>query len=169
MQRCSHCSAQQMDGAIFCSECGASLLTTGRHSETTTSLNRAADPSTPLVAESEPLEEPLPVGSGICLVVLGNGRRIDLGVGDKLLVGRKDNQRGIYPDIDLGLDGGYDAGVSRRHAVIAIQGPMVTVEDLGSANGTFVNGQRLQPEDPTAINHGDELKFGTLSLRFEIA
>ena len=58
MQRCSHCNAQQMDGTIFCSECGAALLTTSSRRETTASLSRAAAAGKPVVAESEPLEEP---------------------------------------------------------------------------------------------------------------
>jgi pSer/pThr/pTyr-binding forkhead associated (FHA) protein len=70
--------------------------------------------------------------------------------------------------VDLGLDGGYDAGVSRRHAIIAPQAGGFIIEDLASANGTFVNGRRLQPQAPTPIRSGDELKFGTLILRFEI-
>jgi pSer/pThr/pTyr-binding forkhead associated (FHA) protein len=114
---------------------------------------------------------PAPVAAAarsIALIVINSGRRIALDAGDDLLVGRKDNQRGIYPDVDLGLDGGYDAGVSRRHAIIATQSGGFTLEDLASANGTFVNGQRLGPQAPVPIAHGDELKFGTLILRFEI-
>ena len=53
---------------------------------------------------------------------MNSGRRINLDIGDDLLIGRKDNARGIFPDVDLGLDGGYDAGVSRRHAILAHQG-----------------------------------------------
>jgi pSer/pThr/pTyr-binding forkhead associated (FHA) protein len=107
-------------------------------------------------------------GQTITLVVINSGRRIVLDAGDDLLVGRKDNQRGIYPDVDLGLDGGYDAGVSRRHAIIGAQSGAYALSDLASANGTFVNGHRLAPDTPTPIRHGDELKFGTLILRFEI-
>ncbi|NTU82345.1 MAG: FHA domain-containing protein, partial [Chloroflexales bacterium] len=95
-------------------------------------------------------------------------RRIVVDTSQELLVGRKDNQRGIYPDVDLGLDGGYDAGVSRRHAMIAPQADGFMIEDLSSANGTFINGRRLQPQSPAPIRSGDELKFGTLILRFEI-
>lgn len=169
MNRCANCNAQQLVGTIFCSECGASMLGGSRRSETTTSLNPAASAGKPLFAESEPLELPVAGLAALCLLVLSSGRRIELSVGDNLVVGRKDNQRGIYPDVDLGLDGGYDAGVSRRHAIIATSGDTVTLEDLGSANGTFVNGRRLEPERPTAIRNGDELKFGTMTLRFEIA
>lgn len=169
MQRCTHCHAQQIDGTIFCLECGAAMLAGGSRRETTASLSRAAAAGKPVVAESEPLEAPVPVAPALFLVVLNSGRRIALERGDELLVGRKDNQRGIYPDVDLGLDGGYDAGVSRRHAIIGAAGEGYTILDLGSANGTFLNGRRLQPEIPMPVRHGDELKFGTLILRFEIA
>lgn len=172
MQQCSHCHAQQLDGTVFCSECGASLLGGGQRRETTASLNKAAAAGAPTAVElSGPLVIDAPVASGspsLALVVINSGRRITLEAVDDLLIGRKDNQRGIYPDIDLGLDGGYEAGVSRRHAVISAQGDGFCIEDLASANGTFVNGQRLQPQEPAPIRHGDELKLGTLILRFEI-
>jgi pSer/pThr/pTyr-binding forkhead associated (FHA) protein len=41
------------------------------------------------------------------------------------------------------------------------------VEDLGSANGTFINDQRLQPRAPQRIQPSDELRFGSLILRIE--
>ena len=60
-----------------------------------------------------------PGGPKITLQIMNSGRRINLDVADDLLIGRKDNARGIFPDVDLGLDGGFDAGVSRRHAILA--------------------------------------------------
>ncbi|MCS6881115.1 MAG: FHA domain-containing protein [Oscillochloridaceae bacterium] len=173
MQRCTHCNAQQLDGAIFCSECGASLLGNPQRRETTASLNRAAAArgEEPASAMNEPLVIDAPAESlapTFTLVVINSGRRITLEAGDTLLIGRKDNQRGIYPDVDLGLDGGYDAGVSRRHAMISLQNGSYCIEDLASANGTFVNGRRLPPQEPFPIRSGDELKLGTLLLRFEI-
>lgn len=171
MQQCSHCNAQQLDGAIFCSECGASLLAAPTRRGTTASLNKAAGNAS-LVEKLEPtvIEAPVPVvAPNISLVVINSGRRIELEGGQELVVGRKDNQRGIFPDVDLGLDGGFDAGVSRRHAIITPRNGGYVIEDLASANGTFVNGRRLKPQKPVAMNHGDEIKFGTLILRFEMA
>ncbi len=172
MQLCTHCNAQQLDGAIFCSECGASLLGSPQRRETTASLNRAAATGDATAFEmSEPLvigAPPVSAAPTFTLVVINSGRRITLEASDNLLIGRKDNQRGIYPDVDLGLDGGYDAGVSRRHAMISLQNGSYCIEDLASANGTFVNGRRLPPQEPVPIRPGDELKLGTLLLRFEI-
>jgi pSer/pThr/pTyr-binding forkhead associated (FHA) protein len=48
--------------------------------------------------------------------------------------------------------------VSRRHAEVAVSDGEVTVVDLGSRNGTCLNGQRI--EGPAAIQSGDELQFG---------
>jgi pSer/pThr/pTyr-binding forkhead associated (FHA) protein len=47
-----------------------------------------------------------------------------------------------------------NAGVSRRHAVIRVKGDKVVLEDLGSANGTFVRGQRIEAYE---LRDGDEI------------
>jgi hypothetical protein len=167
MQICNNCQSKQFDGTIFCSECGASLMPTSRR-ETTMSLGQRG--ATGLFAPEpavSPGPEETPSGPRITLVIINSGRRINLDIGDDLLIGRKDNARGIFPDVDLGLDGGYDAGVSRRHAILAHKNNVYTIEDLGSANGTFVNGRRLAPQTAARIEHGDELKCGTLLVRVE--
>jgi FOG: FHA domain len=101
------------------------------------------------------------------LVVLNSGRRMTLDTGEDILIGRKDNARGIFPDVDLGLDGGYDAGVSRRHAIISFQQGACVLQDLNSANGTFINATRIDPHVAFPLHDGDELTFGTLILRIE--
>lgn len=54
------------------------------------------------------------------------------------------------------------AVVSRHHARMSVRAGVVTVEDLGSRNGTFVNGVRLAGASPVA--HGDEVRIGTIPL-----
>jgi hypothetical protein len=167
MQVCSNCQSKQFDGTIFCADCGASLIPAARR-ETTMSLGRHG-PTGDLAPQpiSVPAPAAAPGGPKITLQIMNSGRRIHLDIGDDLLIGRKDNARGIFPDVDLGLDGGYDAGVSRRHAILAHHQNIYTIEDLGSANGTFVNGRRLAPQTPTTIEHSDELRCGTLLIRVE--
>jgi pSer/pThr/pTyr-binding forkhead associated (FHA) protein len=55
-----------------------------------------------------------------------------------------------------------DRQVSRQHAVITVQNGRITIEDRASANGTFVNGERLS--SPRVLKAGDQLKFGDLLL-----
>ncbi|MFN3372008.1 MAG: FHA domain-containing protein [Chloroflexus sp.] len=169
---CNYCQAQQLDGTIFCTVCGASLINTKPQRQTTASLNRAAAEAVPPI-EDEPTVLPAPAnpatGPAIALVVLSSGRRIELPATPELLIGRKDQQRGFFPDVDFSLDGGYDAGVSRRHARILCSQHHYAIEDLGSSNGTFLNRQRLPPSQPMPLQHGDEVQFGMLLVRFEVS
>jgi DNA-binding winged helix-turn-helix (wHTH) protein len=56
--------------------------------------------------------------------------------------------------------------VSRHHARVVVDGDNVTVEDLGSKNGTFVNGRNV--DGRTALAHGDELRLGQLSSALRV-
>lgn len=56
-----------------------------------------------------------------------------------------------------------DPSVSRRHAQLRACGDQLIVEDLGSRNGTFVNGQRI--DQPVSLRPGDDVVFGACGLR----
>jgi predicted component of type VI protein secretion system len=73
------------------------------------------------------------------------GQRLD--VEDELTFGRL--------DADVVVD---DAELSRRHAVFRVVDGTLEVEDLGSTNGTFVEGRRIG--EPTRIEHGTRVKLG---------
>ncbi|HVA81266.1 MAG TPA: FHA domain-containing protein, partial [Candidatus Binataceae bacterium] len=61
------------------------------------------------------------------------------------LVGRWDPDTGSFPEVDLDADD-PEAKISRKHALIRIAEGKITVEDIGSLNGTYVNrGARLAP------------------------
>jgi pSer/pThr/pTyr-binding forkhead associated (FHA) protein len=62
---------------------------------------------------------------------------------------------------------GGDENVSRLHAVLERLGPGWCVRDLGSRNGTFVNGARISGE--RALQHGDELRVGTTRLVYRVS
>lgn len=57
--------------------------------------------------------------------------------------------------------------VSRKHARVLKQGQQFLLEDMGSGNGTFVNGKKI--EGPTELKHDDRIKLGPILLRFEDA
>lgn len=56
-----------------------------------------------------------------------------------------------------------DGGLSRRHARIVLRDGVPCLEDLGSRNGTFVNGEQIQA--PRALRGGDEIRMGSVRIR----
>jgi len=92
-------------------------------------------------------------GSGAGSLVLPNGDRFSL-TESVISVGR-------HPDCNLVL---ADPNVSRNHAEIRPQGDRFAVIDLGSTNGTRVNGVRV---DTQLLQDGDEISFGNTRIRFE--
>ena len=86
-------------------------------------------------------------------------QRVGLPEGDSvLLVGCADT--GVNPDIDLTPFGGTASGASRRHAQLSSTQGQWTITDLGSTNGTFVNGARITPHTPTRLQDQALLRFG---------
>lgn len=77
------------------------------------------------------------------------------------LIGRANPRKGVDPEIDLGIDPS-DVGVSTQHAVIRVEESGVTITDLGSTNGTSLNGsEALLPKGvPTPLVDGDRVHVG---------
>jgi pSer/pThr/pTyr-binding forkhead associated (FHA) protein len=81
------------------------------------------------------------------------------------IIGRRDPTTGIIPDLDLTPYSGYQMGISRRHVTVRIRNKQVEVVDLGSRNGTHLNGHRLEPQQPVPLRDGDEMRLGKIVLR----
>jgi hypothetical protein len=104
----------------------------------------------------------------LVLLDMDSNAQFPLPADNEITIGRVDPHRGIRPDIDLSK---FDpaARISRRHARITSRGGQFYVEDLGSANGTTVNGRtRLNPQEPYPLVNGDVLKFGETTLKFAV-
>ena len=100
------------------------------------------------------------VGSASLTITRGGtvGKVFELQAGDNL-VGRWDPDSGSFPEVDMENDD-PEARISRKHALIKF-GAELTIEDIGSLNGTFVNrGQRLEPGSPVPLKDGDEIIVG---------
>jgi len=86
--------------------------------------------------------------------------------GDSVNIGRWDADGGALPEIDLTQDD-PSTHVSRKHARIFFKDGKYFIEDLGSANGTFVNrGSRLASDVPQELKSGDEIVVGRTFLKF---
>ena len=85
------------------------------------------------------------------------------------LIGRWDPDTGSFPEVDLDADD-PEAKISRKHALVRIDGGKVTIEDIGSLNGTYVNRQpRLQPGSPVELKDGDEVIIGKTFLKLTVS
>jgi hypothetical protein len=86
-------------------------------------------------------------------------RRIVL-QGNTTLIGRGNRKQGVEPEIDLGIHPA-DRGVSTQHAVLRIHDSVLTITDLGSTNGTYLNGDNHLPEgEETPLADGDRIHIG---------
>ncbi len=164
---CSNCKHANMAGAIFCAECGTQLG--GKDTLTTKSIKtgRFNTVSSPMPANDtyQPFD-----GSDAwaSLHLLDTGQVLPLSTQKEFTLGRVSEGQPIMPDIDLSAYQAYAAGVSRLHAVIKRDGDRMIFMDLGSANGTFINGKRLSPNVEQLLNHGDILALGKLKIQILI-
>jgi pSer/pThr/pTyr-binding forkhead associated (FHA) protein len=153
---------------LFCEECGGPL--TGfdiQASQIQTTEHLSLENS----HKSSIRENPIQVGSHalrsdttliLRFRIHGQQTQISLGPQSEIVIGRNDEASHTYPDLDLTPQGGVEQGVSRQHAVIRRTETNLTLTDLGSANGTYINGQNLIPHQPRILKDGDELRFGKL-------
>jgi hypothetical protein len=86
-----------------------------------------------------------------------------------IVLGRYDLRHNIIPDIDLTE---FDIGktVSRRHCSISFVNDQFEIIDLNSANGTYINSQKIDSEHPRVLVHADMIQFGKegMNLIFSI-
>ena len=87
--------------------------------------------------------------------VIVRGRRVPLKAGDNLI--------GRDPNAEIWLDA---AGVSRRHARIAVTASNSAIEDLGSKNGTRVGEVRVVV--PMTLRNGDTIRIGPLTMVYRM-
>jgi CRP-like cAMP-binding protein len=97
-----------------------------------------------------------------------SGMEFVLSRGSETSIGRRDPVTGIYPDIDL-TPVDAQRSISRRHAKIYRRGKKYFLsEEIGTMNGTFCNGLRLETGVPTEIKPGDEVRLGMVVTEFQV-
>lgn len=193
MIRCSECSHENMDGLEYCDACGAKLPV-GAPAEPTAAVVPVAAPvvapeppptetgaPTEAVAAVEPAAVAAPstpapsaapssgtIQTAQLTILRGGtvGKVFPLQAGDNL-VGRWDPDSGSFPEVDMEHDD-PEARISRKHALIRMS-DKITIEDIGSLNGTFVNrGRRLEPGSPTELKDGDEIIVGKTFFKLSV-
>ena len=129
---------------------------------------RASEPAPPLPA-AKPQPVALAPTSQNLVLRHASGQALPLdATRTEFLIGRTDPTTGVKPELDLGA---FDANrtLSRRHAKILREGALYFVRDEGGANGTYVNGERVNPGASVALKPGDKLRFGSVEVELLIA
>lgn len=85
-----------------------------------------------------------------------------------VVVGRKKDHTDNYINVNLAPFDGFSLGVSRTHANFERAGSRLFLRDLGSTNGTWLNGERLTANHVNEVCHGDHIEFGRLSTKLFI-
>lgn len=86
-------------------------------------------------------------------------RRLIVAVHLDMVMGRRSGDDEAL-EIDLNKYGAGELGVSRRHAQIHVQESELYIRDLGSTNGTRLNGVLIPANQPVRLRDGDELELG---------
>jgi hypothetical protein len=168
MIKCPNCQHTEPDGAVFCSDCGAQLV----FLDTINTQVIQADgmdglPTGGVTAPMPPL--PAETTYWATLHLLESGHLFPLTERAEYTLGRISEGQTIMPDIDLSPFKAYDNGVSRLHAVIRLVKGKPAIMDLGSANGTYLNGVRLTPNVEQPLIHGDTVSLGKLKIQVLLA
>lgn len=112
--------------------------------------------------DTEALGDALPK---LLLFVLPDGQTLSASVEREILIGRRPRPEDPEVSIDLNTYKGHEHGVSRVHCMVAIKHHTLTVRDLGSVNGTQLNGYALAAAQSYPLRHGDVLTLGQMPLK----
>lgn len=161
---CQQCQKTQLEGSIFCTECGAKLRNVSG------TVTQSFVPNPELLkfvgaqenSSGELVQEPEPK---IILHILKSGEQLSLSGQEDFTIGRSSEGQSIIPDVDLSPYNAYQEGVSRIHAAFKITGNQVNLIDLSSVNGTTVNDSKITPNVYHPLQSGDMITLGRLKIQ----
>ncbi len=153
MRTCPSCLHQENARANFCSLCGTKISDTADLIPTDqTHKDRSLGGQ---ILFPAPLSDTLT--ESLSLHLVDTGEIIPAAEKKEFVIGRNSEGQTNIPDIDLSPYDAYTAGVSRIHVNIKMDQSEITVKDLGSANGTRLNGRKIAAHTENKIKHGDIL------------
>ena len=161
---CPSCQYREIPGALFCSLCGAQLVTTSNPDLQKDPMTKT-DSNTKGKHDLKSTSPMMSAGARISLHLVESGQILPLAERNEFSLGRVAEGQPIMPDIDLTPYKAYENGVSRLHALLKLVNNQILILDLGSSNGTYVNGNRLVPSVERPLNHGDMIHLGKLKIQ----
>jgi hypothetical protein len=159
---CPVCKNKNELEAVVCGNCGAPLddpyMDPGAKTKTTDM--QAVGPET---IRAWTIDKATVPESGIAVYIEGAVSPAYIDSRREFVIGRKAETNSDV-SLDLSALGGYHLGLSRRHAVIRQTDHGYEVLDLGSVNGTWLNGERLIPQKAYPLTSGSHLRLGRMRL-----
>lgn len=168
MIKCSSCGKRHPENTLFCDECGA-YLQSEEHKRTAPLMVDDVDWTEADLGVTGALDENGAQPLVVRLSIADSRREIEFPVSKEITLGRLDAASATFPDVDLTPDNGLEKGVSRRHARITRKATELYLEDLGSVNGTYLNGKRLTPYLPHALTNEDEIRLSRILMHIHFA
>ena len=147
-------------GLLFCEECGRSLSENAANA--TVPTKKIAGSMNDLSVKAAWGTARISEQAEVIVHIRDAPDKIVLDPDPRTTLGRMDTSSTQRPDFDLTPFGALENGVSRMHATIERSEDTLTIMDMGSANGTHLNGQKLVPNQPRILRDGDEIRLGKL-------
>lgn len=159
MIKCPNCTYENEATAQICTSCGELLIAA--------SMTHIIEEDK--IEDVEPKYGPVRFRNSLILDVIDSQTSFvfDRDEIQELIIGREDPDTGEKPPVDLTDENGLELGVSRNHAMIVRRDGALHIMDNSSANGTFLNGQKLVTQQFRVLRDGDDIKIGKLILRVE--
>lgn len=155
---CPHCNKKNRTNAVFCYACGL-MLAVSKKMGTRLFTDRLSPKNDFFGTES-------------VLVLKVQNTDLEYEIRPQastkgIFIGRRTEESTVSPDFDLSEAGAERHGVSRLHLSVKYDSATEALQvfDLGSVNGSFINGQKLHPKEIRILRDGDEIRLGRLEMR----
>lgn len=157
--RCIKCDLPIPPNSLTCPKCGTPIAPGTVKIDVSVTRNPAATRSIN-AATTNSLFAP---HASLLLRFLPLGQTLSFPMRKPLLLGRAFDAD-VEKVLNLTDYEGEKHGVSRHHCQLERKGAKLILTDLGSTNGTFLNGQRLMPHKEHTVAHGDRVILGTMHV-----
>lgn len=161
---CPKCGYDNAHGALFCAECFAILGETVQVPGTVALDKREMVGITKRAFGSQRAAHEGKLGSHAIALYINNSPEPMIALlTTQAIIGRA-VPGDAQPRIDLNPYGALDKGVSRQHAIFKRTDKGLMFEDMGSSNGSWLNGAPLKPYTPAVLHSGDRLRLSQIEI-----
>lgn len=157
--KCPVCGTENRPGVIVCESCQNDLYSALLEQVSTKQLDKNRE-------RMLQIDTTMPSSNPIVVYVRNAPEPLAIPRSGKVIFGRSDDTgQSEVPDVDLEEYNGNELGVSRLHLELDTTLIPPTITDLDSYNGSYINGQKLAPNQAYPVQSSDEIRLGRIILR----